>query len=631
MGRPYAREIHEFGHTYTHALNTSIEKLTDFVSRASKTPLYVVGSGGSLTASVLTSTIHQEVGFMAKHITPLEFLTSRIEKDTSVLIVSAGGNNKDILSAFDRAIAVEPTNLGVLCASTNNRLTRKAELSPRVFLCDASLKKDGFLATNSLIAMSVWLIRAYAAVTHQETDLPDRLDILIHNGTNGQDTMAMLENRMSSLAGRSTIIVLYDVVGKTAATDLESKLVEAGLNNVHLSDYRNFAHGRHNWIGKNPNDTGMILLTSPGCRVLAAKTMQLMPNSVPVVEICTDRSGPAGMLSLLIQTMYAIKAFGDFRGIDPGRPGVAEFGRKIYHIGMPRTKIKMGLQDVVIIRKYGTVTNNTFKTSQIALERFLNRMEQTPFDAIVFDYDGTLCDAPNRKNFPSASTIDMLSTLVKNEIPVGIATGRGKSIRDILRNVVPKFFWHSVFVGYYNCADIATLDTDTMPNVDTAIDPALIGFANYLVENGIVPKNAMEKRPNQISLLEGNLTAIGLIREINTVNPQALDSIKIVESGHSIDILPTRVSKTALLDSIKGTLNCENILCIGDQGLWPGNDFELLCTPFSLSVNKTSKDPNSCWNLAPQGYVGEQATRYYFDLMKLDNKKIQIKFMQEYL
>ena len=221
----------------------------------------------------------------------------------------------------------------------------------------------------------------------------------------------------------------------------------------------------------------------------------------------------------------------------------------------------------------------------------------------------------------------MLSTLVKNEIPVGIATGRGRSIRDVLRDVIPKKLWYNIFVGYYNCADIATLDTDTIPNVDTATDPALAGFANYLVENSIIPKSMMEKRPNQISLLEGDLTAIDLIREINTIHPQALDSVKIVESGHSIDILPTWVSKTAILDSIKGALSCENILCIGDQGLWPGNDFELLCTPFSLSVNKTSMDPNSCWNLAPRGYMGEQATRYYFDLMKLNNKKIQIKFM----
>ena len=632
MGRPYAREVDEFGLTYSHALDTPIDRLTDFVSTAARTPLYAVGSGGSLTASVLASTMHEEVGFMAKYITPLEFLNSRIARDASILVISAGGNNRDILSAFDKAVATEPTNLGILCASTDNRLTRKAELLPRVFLCRGTTpKKDGFLATNSLVAMSVWLARAYAATTPLMVDLPDSLDKLPHLSMNEQDSKSALEERMAALAGRSTIVVLYDIIGKAAAVDLESKLVEAGLNNVQLSDYRNFAHGRHNWIGKNPDSTGVVFFTSPECRSLAAKTVRLMPDNVPAVEIGTERSGPVGMLSLLIQAMHAVKMFGDFRGIDPGRPGVAEFGRRIYHIRTPVTKAKTTLGETAVRRKFGAIINGTRKTRQAALKQFLRRMEQTSFDAIVFDYDGTLCDAPNRRGSPSPETADMLATLVKNGIPVGVATGRGRSIRDVLREIVPKRSWHGVFVGYYNCADVATLDADGMPDVDSATDPALASFASHLVENCIVPKEAMEERPNQISLLSGNLTAMDLIREINILHPQALGSVKIVESGRSVDILPARVSKTAILEAIKETLGCENVLCIGDQGLWPGNDFELLSTPFSLSVDKTSWDPDSCWNLAPPGYVGERASRYYFDLMSMRNKKIQIKCMQEYL
>ena len=632
MGRPYASEIDEFGRTYLHALDTPINMLTDFVSMASRTPLYAVGSGGSLTASVLASTMHQETGFMAKYITPLEFLNSKIARNASILVISAGGNNKDILSVFDKAVALEPTTLGVLCTSTNNRLTRKAKLLPRVFLCEATTpKRDGFLATNSLIAMSVWLTRAYAAATPLKAELPDSLGNLIHQSMNEQDSMAILGERTAALTDRSTIIVLYDFIGKAAAIDLESKLVEAGLNNVHLSDYRNFAHGRHNWINKNPDSTGVVFLINPECRVLAARTLRLIPSNVPVVEISTERSGPAGMLSLLIQTMYTVKVFGDFRGIDPGRPGVAEFGRRIYRIGMTGRKTNMTLEAVAIKRKFGTSINGSLEIRQAALRRFLRRLEQTSFDAIVFDYDGTLCDAPARRNSPSPETASMLAMLAKRGIPMGVATGRGRSIRSVLRGIIPKKSWHAVFVGYYNCADVAPLDVDDIPNVDSATDPALANFSRYLIENSIVSKEVMEERPNQISLLAGNLTAMDLIREINTSHSQALDDVKIVESGHSVDILPAKMSKTAILEVIRKTLGCKNILCIGDQGLWPGNDFELLSTPFSLSVDKTSGDPDSCWNLAPPGYVGEQAARYYIDLMSVRDKKAQIKCMQRYL
>lgn len=633
MGRPYEREVNELGSTYVHALNTPIDMLADFVGMAANTHLYAIGSGGSLTASVFASCLHEKVGHMAKPVTPFEFLSSKIMQSASILIISAGGNNKDILSAFDRAVTVEPANLCILSASANNRLTKKAELLSRVFLCREMTitKKDGFLATNSLVAMSVCLARAYAASTSLKADLPSSLDKLLHPCLNEHDFQVMLKEKVSMLEDRSTIVVLYDVLGKAAAMDFESKLVEAGLNNVQLADYRNFAHGRHNWVGKNSDSTGIMYLTSPDCQSLAARTIRLIPSNVPTVEIETDHSGPAGMLSLLIQIMYTTKIFGDFKGIDPGRPGVAEFGRRIYGIRMLKAKTSIDLGEIAIKRKFGPFVNGALKMHQEDLKQFLYRIRQTSFGAIVFDYDGTLCDAPNRWNLPSPKIIHMLTTLVKNDIVVGIATGRGRSVRDILRKIIPRKFWHNVLVGYYNCADVATLDTDDMPNVDSTTDPTLINFASYMIENKIIPKHVIEERPNQLSLFAGGLTALDLIREINTSHPQALRSIKIVESGRSVDILPDRVSKTAILDVIKNNSGCENILCIGDQGLWPGNDFELLSVPFSLSVDKTNRNPDSCWNLAPPGYVGERATAYYFSLMDVGNKTIQIKRVSGYL
>ena len=44
------------------------------------------------------------------------------------------------------------------------------------------------------------------------------------------------------------------------------------------------------------------------------------------------------------------------------------------------------------------------------------------------------------------------------------------------------------------------------------------------------------------------------------------------------------------LSSQRGFSNAS--LCIGDRGQWPGNDFELLSTPFSLSVDEISNDPD---------------------------------------
>ena len=630
MGKPYESEIEKFEMTYSWAQDNPIEELTSFLQHSAKTPLYVIGSGGSFTATAFATLLHQQIGTMAKCLTPLEFFNyDNIGKDNSILIVTAGGNNKDILTAFDKAILLESKNLGILCASINNKLTKKAEQIPRVFLNQAEIptKKDGFLATNSLIALSIWLLRAYAKNFSLGIVLPNELSKLIHPDTDKINFRKVLEEKLSDFKSTVTIVVLYDNWGKTAAIDLESKLVEAGLFNVQLADYRNFAHGRHNWIGKNLENTGIVSLINPDCDTLAKKTLNLIPAGIPIAEINTKYSGPVGALSLLIQIMYIVKIFGDFKKVDPGRPRVATFGRKIYHLGIPKTKSKRKIEEISIERKFGKIEDKeTFEIKLEALRKFLKKLETTTFDSIVFDYDGTLCDLPNRFKSPSAQTIEMLVALLEKEIPIGIATGRGKSVRNELQQVIPEKFWSKILIGYYNCADIAELGSENKPDVDKPTDPALTEFMRFLKKNQIVSKKIeSEERPNQISLSVENMSALDLIKEINSINPKILDAVKIVESSHSLDIISKEVSKINLLKKLEKKFGTKKILCIGDRGLWPGNDYELLSTPYSLSVDEVNKEPESCWNISPVGNKGEQATKYYFESMILQNKKIQIK------
>lgn len=76
----------------------------------------------------------------------------------------------------------------------------------------------------------------------------------------------------------------------------------------------------------------------------------------------------------------------------------------------------------------------------------------------------------------------------------------------------------------------------------------------------------------------------------------------------------------------------DNILCIGDLGRIPGNDADLLASPYGLSVDQVSCDPKSCWNLAPPGHRGTQAAVNYLTCLVsrregffLDMKKLGLK------
>ncbi|MBO7539395.1 MAG: haloacid dehalogenase-like hydrolase, partial [Prevotella sp.] len=67
-------------------------------------------------------------------------------------------------------------------------------------------------------------------------------------------------------------------------------------------------------------------------------------------------------------------------------------------------------------------------------------------------------------------------------------------------------------------------------------------------------------------------------------------------------------------------------LCIGDYGTVEGNDYEMLTSKFSLSVDRVSKNAKSCWNIAPSGMKGLDATLYYLSRMKAIEGKITCKF-----
>jgi hypothetical protein len=91
--------------------------------------------------------------------------------------------------------------------------------------------------------------------------------------------------------------------------------------------------------------------------------------------------------------------------------------------------------------------------------------------------------------------------------------------------------------------------------------------------------------------------------------------VKVLQSSHSIDVIAPGVSKRTLAERLAelggATPKSGQPLCIGDRGRWPGNDYELLQAPHSLSVDEVSADPETCWLLSSPGEKGVQATLEY--------------------
>ena len=124
MGKPFDKEIENIQTSLTWAFADPINSsFREMVSTFSSFPLLVVGSGGSLSGAYFVARLHEQTtGQMARAITPLELLFSRVNPALhAVLFLTASGNNKDILRAFDNSIRREFVTIGIICANTASK------------------------------------------------------------------------------------------------------------------------------------------------------------------------------------------------------------------------------------------------------------------------------------------------------------------------------------------------------------------------------------------------------------------------------------------------------------------------------------------------------------------------------
>jgi fructoselysine-6-P-deglycase FrlB-like protein len=155
VGKPFKSELAALAQTYEWAQKLSPERLATLFGPP-VVPLYVVGSGGSLSAAHFVADLYEAAfGVPARIETPLGLSRAlRIQRTFNVLILSAGGANKDIVGACREAIASEPKQLTVVCATAGSPLAKLARTydGASVLEFDLPTGRDGFLATNSLLA-----------------------------------------------------------------------------------------------------------------------------------------------------------------------------------------------------------------------------------------------------------------------------------------------------------------------------------------------------------------------------------------------------------------------------------------------------------------------------------------------
>ena len=328
MGKEYSSELRTMAETYAWARTQPIRELAEFARRSAGIPLVAVGSGGSGTAAEFASLLHHAV---SRTMTTEEFLEWSVPDECAVLLVSAMGNNHDILAAYDKAANSKIKVFGIVCANATSKLVIRAASNQDVLRHAATLPtgRDGFLATNTLLATVVWIMTAWGC------SLPNSLHEASYRGSSMKTFDSYVSDNLEKFKDIDGMLIIHDSYGRPAAIDAESKLHEAGLLSVQLADYRNFAHGRHNWLAKHPK-TLLLALVTPRNTKLAAATIDKIPDSVSMCCMHAGMDGPVAALNLLVAVFHVVKFFGISRGIDPGSPKPPKFGRALYHMDVSK-------------------------------------------------------------------------------------------------------------------------------------------------------------------------------------------------------------------------------------------------------------------------------------------------------
>lgn len=559
-----------------------------------------VGSGGARAVAQLAADAHERrTRTLARAATPLDVIASPPFFDAAVMLFTASGRHPDASATVEAARRSHARPIFVVTHRTREELPPALSGPDVDVLTLASVvEKEGFLATNSVLSM------AAAVVAGSGFRLPARLPHLRGNGARPL---------------RENTVILHGPSTFSVATDLETRLAETGLSSAQVTDYRNFAHGRHTGLARHLDSTTVVALVTPELASLAEETLRVLPAEADVLRVESRLEWPLSVLDLLAASMKLLAATAAESDVEPSRPSVPAFGRRLYHLSsrryvrsqadpIERKMIAARAQDIPKAREM----------FQEALAEWSASIQATRFGGIVLDYDGTVCTTSGRFDLPDSILRDSLIGLLEHGAVIGFASGRGGSLHRDLRKWVPHDCWQQVELGLYN-GGLALALSDSVA-ASRQRSPLIAEVARRLKTIPIASLLRFEEREYQlgIELVEGGGLSIdvvvGAVLEV-LAWPPSID-VKVVASAHSVDVIPVESAKTETLARV-AVRTGGGVLAIGDQGQLGGNDFELLAgTKFSVSVDRVSGDPSRCWNLDQRGESGPQLLLRYLTSLR---------------
>ncbi len=580
-----------------------------------------IGSGGSAIMAEYFARCRSTLGHGLTIVqTPMDFvLTADDVSDRDIWIFSAGADNPDAVATMTAALGSSARAVKVVTVNASGAVAAAARNEDRCSLVVApvSERKDGFLATHSLVAMATCLLAAAD---------------LVANRLGTSDTVERLASEFERISAapvdmdlrpRDVVMVLNDPLCATIATLLETSLWETAIAPVQRTDFRNFAHGRHVWAARHPDDMLVIAVTTSASREIWRAIRDALPGSIRTFEIDLGHAGRFVSAASIAQGLEIVRALGERAGIDPAKPGPGQFAGAIY--GDPGLVDLARSLDPAVRHKLDAIQlhddHSCPQTSAVAARRtWIDAMSVVPIGALLLDYDGTLVTTDARLDPPSPEIVAELTRLAEGGIALGFATGRGGSAGVALRNALPERLHPDVIMGYYNGGHLRPLAVDIesdrpSPNLDLA------ALADWIEARGMLAAEVSLKRGEvQLTVRHSELTdPKSFVAAVTGFPAVSVGRLKVLSSHHSFDVLPAATSKTSVTAHMQNAIGeASSILAIGDSGEPGGNDTELLGRPPSISVDGVCGNLGGSWSVFGHSAKGPDALLRILRALRLE-------------
>ena len=587
------------------------------IAQGARRHALAIGSGGSAIAAEYLARCRDTLGLGPTTVqTPMQAVLDHHDlTDSDVWLFSAGGNNPDAAAASRAALDRKARRLHLV---TRNPDASAAGIVERgggtVHVVPVADPKDGYLATHSLLSSVIATLLACDAASREPRSAAQLLDALTSHLLDMRDhgVRASRIAGLATLKRTDTLIVTGDPLLRPMSVLLDTSIWEASLCHVQTADFRNLAHGRHGWLHHRLDETLILALTGAETRAAWAAIKAVLPDSLHCIEVDHGSCGRLDNALSMIDGLGIIEAMGTVLGIDPGKPGIGEFGRLIYD-DRSLADLAEALPPQVRHKRAAIARSDAYDPADdplyvIGRDR-LEALARAEIGGAVFDYDGTIVTTDGRWSVPDKQIVDELVRLHRAGLKIGFATGRGGSAGEDLRTVLPADMLPSVTIGYYNGGHLRTADVD-IAHDHAAADPAITETAAWLDGRGdLFQRHEFKHREVQITVDMDKLRQpYRFPVDLEGCAPFAEGRVRVMGSGHSYDIVPTTSCKLVVVAALQTAVPAGfEVLCFGDSGSRSGNDHALLSHRFGISVGEVCGAANGCWSLFGAGPVGPEA------------------------